>query len=242
MSEPRSPRRQSALTAAVFALALVAGAATGYLLYHLLNPPGTLHALTAPLPAPPPVSLAAVAADVERPRPIPDLLPAFVLPGLDGTAHRLSDWKGRPLIVNFWASWCEPCRREIPLLRELRRNSGGALEVIGIAVDSRDAVQKYARESGIDYPVLVGEQGGLEAAAAFGLEPVLPFSVFSDRDGRVVALKVGELHRDEAEFILGRVRALDRQQLTLRDARSEITSGVRELDARRATSQEAAPN
>ncbi len=191
MSEPPAPRGLKSLAAAAFILVLAAGAAAGFLLYRLLNPPGTLHALTAPLPAPPP----AAAPEAPPVRAIPDVLPAFVLPGLDGTPHRLADWKGRPLLVNFWASWCEPCRREIPLLKQLRRSSAGELEVIGVAVDTRDAAQRYAQESGIDYPVLVGEQGGLEAAAAFGIEPVLPFSVFSDREGRVVTLKVGELHR-----------------------------------------------
>jgi thiol-disulfide isomerase/thioredoxin len=228
VSGPWPARRRSTLAGALFALALVAGAASGFLLYHLRHPAGTQHALTAPLPALPPPDEAPTTAGAEGPRrAIPQVLPDFVLPGLDGTPHRLSDWKGRPLIVNFWASWCEPCRREIPLLEELRRSSGGALEVIGVAVDTHDAAQKYAHESGIDYPVLVGEQGGLEAAAAFGIEPVLPFSVFSDRDGRVVTLKVGELHRDEAQFILGRIRALDRHQLGLSEARNEIAAGVR---------------
>ena len=68
---------------------------------------------------------------------------------------------------------------------------------------------------GIDYPVLVGEQGGLEAANAFGMDTVLPFSVFADRTGRIITLKVGELHRDEAELILDRMRDVELGRISL---------------------------
>ncbi|HTL91506.1 MAG TPA: TlpA disulfide reductase family protein, partial [Steroidobacteraceae bacterium] len=137
---------------------------------------------------------------------------------------------GRPLVVNFWATWCEPCRRENPLLQALRReHSANGLEIVGIAVDSRESVQKYATEHEIDYPLLVGEREGLQAAAAFGMETVLPFSVFADREGRVVTLKVGELHRDEAELILARIQDLQAGKLSLAAAQAQITAGVRSL-------------
>ena len=93
-----------------------------------------------------------------------------------------------------------------PTAEDARGRSAPAdgLEIVGIAVDFRDAVQKYAREMGIDYPVLIGEQDGLDAIAAFGMDTVFPFSVFADSQGRIVTLKVGELHADEARFILDR--------------------------------------
>ena len=142
----------------------------------------------------------------------------------------LADWRGKPLAINFWATWCDPCRREIPLLKALRReHAADRLEIVGIAVDSPDEVLKYARAHGIDYPVLVGDQGGLEAVSAFGMETALPFSVFADRHGRIVTLKVGELHRDEAELILDRVRAVDAGTLPLATARVQITEGIRRL-------------
>jgi peroxiredoxin len=105
---------------------------------------------------------------------------------------------------------------------------------VGIAIDSRESVQKYAAEHGMDYPLLVGEREGLQAAAAFGMETVLPFSVFADREGRVVTLKVGELHRDEAELILGRIQDLQAGRLTLEAAQAQITAGVRNLRQARA--------
>jgi len=95
-------------------------------------------------------------------------------------------------------------------------------------------VRKYASEQGIDYPLLVGEREGLKAAAAFGMETVLPFSVFADREGRVVTLKIGELHRDEAELILGRIRDLQAGRLTLAAAQAQISAGVRSLRQARA--------
>ena len=162
-------------------------------------------------------------------------MPDLALPGPDGVVHRLSEWRGRPLLINFWATWCEPCRREIPLLRALRHErEADALQVVGIAVDYPAAVRKYAAARAIDYPVLVGEQGGLAAVSAFGMDTVLPFSVFADPGGRVVALKVGELHRDEAEFILDRLQEVSRGRLSLPAARQAISEGIARLNAARA--------
>jgi thiol-disulfide isomerase/thioredoxin len=164
-------------------------------------------------------------------------LPDIALPGPDGVTHRLADWKGRPVLVNFWATWCEPCRREIPLLKSLRQeHAAEGLQVVGIAVDSPEAVRQYTAEHGIDYPVLIGEQGGLAAVSAFGMDTVLPFSVFADRQGRIVTLKIGELHRDEAELILERLREVDAGTLTLSVASEQISAGVRRLDAARLAS------
>lgn len=152
-----------------------------------------------------------------------------------GVRRKLSEWKGRPTVINFWATWCEPCRREIPLLLKLRQeNAAAGLEVVGIAVDSRDAVLKYAQEMHIDYPVLIGEQEGLQAVQAFGMETELPFSVFADSQGRIVTLKVGELHADEAAFILDRVRDVDTGRLALGTARRQISAEIAQLAAERA--------
>jgi len=218
--------------AAALVVACVAG---GFLAYHLASPPrATLYAAPAPAPQTPASPPAEPAPGLSPPVKVPEVLPSLALPGLDGKLHRLSDWKNRVLVVNFWASWCEPCRREIPLLRSLRRErAGNRVEVVGIAIDSRGTAQKYARDSGIDYPVLIGEQGGLEAVAAFGMDPVLPFSVFADRTGRVVALKVGELHRDDADLILDRMRDLEQGRVTLAAAREQIAAGISRLNVLR---------
>jgi thiol-disulfide isomerase/thioredoxin len=166
---------------------------------------------------------------------IPERLPDITLTDREGNPRRLSDWAGRPLLINFWATWCAPCRREIPLLKTLRaERAPQGLEVIGIAVDFRDAVLAYSREIGLDYPLLIGEQDGLDAAAAFGMDLILPFSVFADRQGRIVTVKVGELHGDEAAFILDTVRDIDRGSLALGAGRQRILERLKELAAARA--------
>jgi thiol-disulfide isomerase/thioredoxin len=172
-------------------------------------------------------------------RTIPTDLPNISLADADGVKHPLSEWKGRSLLINFWATWCAPCRREIPLLKTLRHErAADGVEVVGIAVDFRDAVQHYARQMGIDYPVLVGEQDGLDAIAAFGMDTVFPFTVFADRQGRIVTLKIGELHADEARFILDEVKALDQGRTELAAAKKNIADGVAALAARRARQEE----
>jgi thiol-disulfide isomerase/thioredoxin len=161
------------------------------------------------------------------------------LPDLTGTARSLHSFGGRPLIINFWATWCAPCRREIPLLQALRqRDRADKLEIVGIAVDFRAAVQQYLRHTPIDYPLLVGEQEGLKAAEQFGMQMVLPFSVFADSKGHIVAVKIGELHREEADFILAEIRAVDQGKTDLAPARQRIEAGLKELAVHRAKAQQ----
>ena len=229
MSEHDSSGRASARRTPAIALLLVGCILGGFLVHRLTEPRATLYPAAAVKGTPP-------APSAPAPAPIPEQAPDLALPGPDGTVHRLSEWRGHPLLVNFWATWCEPCRREIPLLKKLRhaRESEG-LQVIGIAVDLAPDVRKYAAAQGIDYPVLVGEQGGLAAANAFGMDTVLPFSVFIDRSGRVIALKVGEMHADEADFILDRLFEVDRGALTPKEAREAISAGIARLAASRVT-------
>jgi thiol-disulfide isomerase/thioredoxin len=171
----------------------------------------------------------------EPKRTIPESIPAVSLADRAGKMRSLSEWKGQPVIVNFWATWCVPCRDEIPLLQSLRKErAADRLEVIGIAIDERAAVLKYAADMSIEYPILIGEQDGYEAAEAFGVALVLPFSVFADSQGRIVTLKVGELHADEAAFILDRVRDVDANRLPLDSARQQIADKLRDLAGERA--------
>jgi len=168
-------------------------------------------------------------------RTIPETLPDISLEDRTGARRSLAEWKGRPVIVNFWATWCTPCRDEIPLLKALRKErAADRLEIVGIAIDEREAVLKYAADIGMEYPILMGEQEGYEAAEKFGVALVLPFSVFADSQGRIVTLKVGELHADEAGFILDRVRDVDANRVELADARLQIADKLRDFAADRA--------
>lgn len=182
----------------------------------------------------------------EEPAPpaptIPSVLPQFQLADREGRMRSLGDWSGRPLLVNYWATWCAPCRREIPLLNELRAPGAPyGVEVIGIAVDFREDVLAYASETPIDYPLLIGEEDGLAAVTAMGMQPAFPFTVFADSKQRILTVKVGELHRDDAELILGKLSAFDAGSLPLDQAQAEIDAGLKELAARRAAKGEADP-
>lgn len=167
-------------------------------------------------------------------RVIPDTLPEFSLATLEGPPRSLSSFDHPSLVVNFWATWCAPCRREIPLLRQMRRERAEqGVEVVGIAVDFRDDVVKYAREIGLDYPLLIGEQDGMDAANAFGMDLLLPFTVFADRQRRIVAVKVGELHAEEASFILDQVARLNAGQIPLEQAKRLIGAELERLESLR---------
>jgi len=168
--------------------------------------------------------------DAPPTQPIADALPDIVFRDQLGNARRLSDWKGRPLLVNFWATWCEPCREEIPFLERLSvQRAPEGLQIIGVAVDSRAAVLEYARRAAIHYPLLIGEQQGLQAVRALGMEAVFPFSVFVDARGRIVTLKIGKLRPDQAALILDRMDDLDRGRIDLATARREISDGMAKL-------------
>jgi thiol-disulfide isomerase/thioredoxin len=165
---------------------------------------------------------------------VPDRLPAFALSGLDGQVVSSRQWDGRSLVLNFWATWCAPCRHEIPMLESLAGawiNRG--VTVVGVAVDHRDAVSKFADELKVTYPILVGEEDALDLARNLGVEtPVFPFTVFTDRRGEVVALYVGELREAQASLILGVIETVNRDQLPLEQARRMISDGLKGLKSR----------
>lgn len=168
-------------------------------------------------------------------RVIPDRLPDVAMPDTAGAPHKLSQWRGRPLMVNFWATWCDPCRREIPLLKSLRHERAGeSLEIVGIAVDFKDAVVDYTHKIGIDYPVLIGEKDGIAAIDAFGMDAVFPFTVFADKQGRIFTVKVGELHKDEADVILDGLRDVDSGKSDITAARQRIATQIARLDEQHA--------
>ena len=151
-----------------------------------------------------------------------------------GKTTPISAFAGKSLVINFWATWCAPCRSEIPLLETLHAEwAGREVSVVGIAVDHRDQVLEFADRYKIGYPLLIGEQDALDAAIALGVEtPVFPFTVFTDRRGEVVAVFVGQLHRPQAELILSEVQNLNQGLEQLPAARQAITEGLRSLQAK----------
>jgi thiol-disulfide isomerase/thioredoxin len=162
---------------------------------------------------------------------IPEVRPVFTLKDPQGKPRSITEWDGKSLVVNFWATWCAPCRREIPLLNRLQAEYGAkGVEVIGIAVDFPEEVVGYMKETPISYPVLIGEQDGLDAAQAFGVQTMaFPFTAFTDRHGRILMVHLGELHEPEARAILGIVARVNGGELEPPAAREAIRQALAAL-------------
>jgi thiol-disulfide isomerase/thioredoxin len=219
-------------TSVYVAIAAVA-AATGFGIYRYAVEPRLAPAQTQATPvASEPAAAAPIAAPEPAPAAIPATLPDFTLADLEGTPRSILSWPGKSMIVNFWATWCGPCRKEIPLLRELQRQHGSeGFQVVGVAVDFRDDVVKYAREIGIDYPVLIGEQDGLDAVNKFGQGSLgFPFTVFTDSQGRIVMFHLGEIKQADAAVLLAAVGKVNRGELTPEQARVVAAKQLAALD------------
>lgn len=182
-------------------------------------------------PTTPPATEAATAAPAARPPVL--TLPEFSLENRAGERQSVNSWPGKSLVLNFWATWCAPCRREIPLLKELQKqHEADGVQIVGIAVDFREDVLKYADTMKIDYPLLIGEQDGLAAVDAFGIEAVgFPYTVFTDAKGNIVTTHIGELHKEQAELILGTIKKINTGELAVNTARTQLTSALSNLKA-----------
>jgi len=134
-----------------------------------------------------------------------DVLRSASLIDLDGKPRHLAEWEGRILVCNFWATWCTPCREEIPLLiavREKYRILG--VEIVGIAVDNAAKVREFSLSFGISYPILLAEADGLDLMRKLGNSSGgLPYTVVIDRQGNQVHRKLGALKRGDLDAILG---------------------------------------
>lgn len=126
---------------------------------------------------------------------------AASLPDLQGNNQPVSQWRGKVLVVNFWATWCEPCRREIPEFIKLQEQfRGQGLLFVGIALDQKEKVAAYSKEAGINYPVLVGDWEAIELARAAGnRQGGLPFTVVIDRNGKIAGTRLGEISQADME-------------------------------------------
>jgi thiol-disulfide isomerase/thioredoxin len=125
-------------------------------------------------------------------------------PDLSGEVRRLTEWRGKALVVNFWASWCAPCREEIPLLNAAQQqHASSGLQVVGIAVDTAPNIREFTRTVQINYPVLIADAGGIELMRELGNRAGgLPFTVLLDRQGRLAGRKLGAYSGAELQTAL----------------------------------------
>lgn len=129
---------------------------------------------------------------------------ALSLPDSDGTPQSLQQWHGKVLVVNFWATWCVPCREEMPEFVRVQTELGPrGVQFVGIAIDQRDKVVQFAKELELNYPTLIGSYSAMDAAKPLGNElAALPFTVILDRDGHVAHTQLGPFKSAQLRSIL----------------------------------------
>lgn len=155
-------------------------------------------------------------ADAQRAAPAPSdardrtgrAAPNFSLRTLDGRNVRLSDFRGKVVLLNFWATWCAPCRVEMPWLVEFHQQyRSHGLEVVGVAVDdgNRDEIAKFVHERHVGYTILLNDQA---VGDAYGGLRLLPQTVFIGRDGRILRRRTGVLGKTDFEVDIRRALSL----------------------------------
>lgn len=175
-------RRRAVLFAAVTLAAVAAGAGLRIALREAPQAPDT--AATAQL--------------------VGSLRPDFTLPDVSGRPRSVAEWDGKVLVLNFWATWCPPCRKEIPEFVELQERYGArGLQFVGVALQRPEELGAFIEEHGMNYPVLAGEMEVIRLAERYGNRVgALPYTVIMDRGGRIVFVRPGPLHGVEAEGII----------------------------------------
>ncbi len=151
---------------------------------------------------------------------------SFALNDAEGVSHDFAEYAGKHSLLNFWATWCAPCRREIPLLKTFHeeRDAHG-IQVIGIAVDFPEEVSVYAEAAEFNYPILVGEQDAMAVAESSGVDFIgLPFTMIVHRDGELLNAHMGEIHQEELEHIAAVLARLDAGEIDRATAKNELRS------------------
>ena len=128
---------------------------------------------------------------------------AATLPDLDDKPVALERYKGKPLVVNFWARWCGPCRAEIPELIKFRQAHKGKIEVLGIGIeDKAEPAKEFAKAYDMDYPVFVAKEQGIPLMKELGnTKAGLPYTLFIDRNGQVISKKMGTVKKPDLDAI-----------------------------------------
>src|SRR5688572_10024091 len=143
-----------------------------------------------------------------------------------GDQQSIQSWPGKPLLINFWATWCAPCLREIPMLKELQ-TSRPDLQVVGIAIDKQDLVAKFAGDIQFNYPILIGQNEAWAAAGALGVSTyALPVTMATDGGGTILAVHTGELHAEHLERFEAAADELAAGRIDVEQARARIAEPI----------------
>lgn len=130
--------------------------------------------------------------------------PGFELVDLDGVKRNMDEWNGQVIVVNFWATWCPPCRKEMPAFIELQETyAAQGLQFVGIALDETSKVQDFVDSLGVDYPILVGGNDAIKVSDAYGNRlGALPYTAVVDREGIIVKTFRGEVSKSSVEKLI----------------------------------------
>lgn len=128
----------------------------------------------------------------------------FSLHDLQGNTHDFHEWDGKVRVLNFWATWCPPCRRETPMFVEMQEQLGSrGLQFVGVAIDEKQKVQDFMNTFGVNYPMLIGTEDAIEVAEQYGNRfGALPWTVVIDRNGTIVHAQGGEFTRQKADSVI----------------------------------------
>jgi thiol-disulfide isomerase/thioredoxin len=132
---------------------------------------------------------------------------ALSLPDPSGQPQPIAQWRGKVLVVNFWATWCAPCREEMPdFVRAQDEYGGKGLQIVGIAVDNADKVQQFSKELGLNYPALIGGYDAMDLSRKLGNTLVaLPFTLVLDRQGHIAYTHLGPVKPDQFREVVAKL-------------------------------------
>ncbi len=153
-----------------------------------------------------------------------NFLGEFELIDLNNVMTHSSKWNGQYKLINFWATWCAPCRREIPLLNNTQKEYRDmSVQIIGIAVDVLDDVIAYSEETPFEYPVLVGEEEAIAIAENANIEFIgLPFTMLVDDQNEIIKTHLGEIKEHHIDMLTEVIRGMQRGKISVEEAKIKL--------------------
>ena len=153
-----------------------------------------------------------------------NFLGEFELIDLNNVMTSSSKWNGQYKLINFWATWCAPCRREIPILNNTQKEyQDMSVQIIGIAVDVLDDVIAYSEETPFEYPVLVGEEEAIAIAENANIEFIgLPFTMLVDDQNEIIKTHLGEIKEHHIDMLTEVIRGMQRGKISVEEAKIKL--------------------
>ena len=153
-----------------------------------------------------------------------NFLGEFELIDLNNVMTHSSMWNGQYKLINFWATWCAPCRREIPLLNNTQKEyQDMSVQIIGIAVDVLDDVIAYSEETPFEYPVLVGEEEAIAIVENANIEFIgLPFTMLVDDKNEIIKTHLGEIKEHHIDMLTEVIRGMQRGKISVEEAKIKL--------------------